>query len=113
MRRLRGVFTIDTITGEVTAKTMIDLWSKWVTGKATDTALNTLAQVRTFLGWLEKKEWTKTKLAVDIEVVGARRKGKKRLTEDQAAVFHAEAKRLADDGDDGAAAALVALYLGI
>jgi hypothetical protein len=50
MQRLRGVFTTDIVTGDLSAKTMVDLWDEWVKGKATDTALNTLAQVRTFLG---------------------------------------------------------------
>ena len=75
MQRLRGVLVTDIITGDLTAKVMIDLWSKWVTGKATDTALNTLAQVRTFLGWLEKKQWTKgAPVLQGIEVNGIRKR---------------------------------------
>ena len=113
MGRLRRIFATDVISGELTSKQLGELWASWVETKATDTALNALAQVRTFLGWMERRGWTKAKLGVEIEVVGARRKGKRRLTEDQAAVFHTEAKRRADAGDDGAAATLVALYLGI
>ena len=112
MQRLRGVFTTDIITGELTAKAMMDLWSNWVTGKATDTALNTLAQVRTFLGWMEKRQWTKgAPVLQGIEVDGMRKKGKPKLSQD-------EAERLVNwclsqANDVGAVATLCAYWLGM
>jgi integrase len=112
MGRLRAVFTVDVITGDLTAAKMIELWQRWIPGKATDTALNTLNQVRTFLKWLAKKEWTKRgELTHGIEVVGKRRKGKPKLTQD-------EAKRLVDwciahPDDPGAVATALAFVLGM
>jgi integrase len=112
MGRLRAVFATDLVTGELTAATMMELWQRWVASKATDTALNTLAQVRTFLSWLEKQELTKhTNLLNQIEVIGKRRKGKEKLTQD-------EAKKLVDwclahPDDTGAIATALAFILGL
>jgi len=44
MQRLRSVFTTEIVTGELSASKMLQLWEAWVEGKATDTALNVLAQ---------------------------------------------------------------------
>ncbi len=112
MQRLRGVFTTEIVTGELTAKVMVDLWSKWVESKATDTALNTLAQVRTFLGWLERKQWTKGVPVLDgIEVVGRRNKGKPKLSQDEAEKLVGWC--LAHPDDVGAVATLCAYWLGM
>jgi site-specific recombinase XerD len=69
--------------------------------------------VRAFWAFLLAKGWAKHDPWTSIEVQAARSRGKKQLSEDQAQAFHATAQRLADDGDDGAIAALLALYLGI
>jgi integrase len=112
MGRLRAVFDTKIITGDLTAGKMMDLWASWVAGKATDTALNTLAQVRTFLAWLRKQEWTHHSTLTDkIEVVGKRNKGKPKLTQD-------EAKKLVDwclahPEDPGAIATALAFVLGM
>jgi integrase len=112
MGRLRRVFDTEMITGELTATRMAALWGKWVVGKATDTALNTLAQVRTFLSWLTKREWIQVEgLTAKIEVVGRRNKGKPKLTQD-------EAKKLIDwclghGEDNGAVATALAFVLGM
>lgn len=98
--------------GELTSGKMIELWQRWVSGKATDTALNTRAQVRTFLAWLKNKDWLKGKDVLDgVEVLGKRRKGKPKLTYD-------EAKKLvtwclARPTDAGAVATLAAYWLGV
>jgi integrase len=112
MQRLRGVFASEIVTGELTAKVMMDLWSKWVAGKATDTALNTLAQVRTFLGWLERRQWTKHReVLTGIEVVGRRKKGKAKLSQDEAEKLVTWC--LANPDDVGAIATLCAYWLGM
>jgi integrase len=112
MQRLRGVFETDAITGELTAKLMVDLWTKWVQGKATDTALNTLAQVRTFLGWLEKRQWTKgAPILTGIEVAGIRKKGKPKLSQDEAEKLVSWC--LSQPGDAGAVGTLCAYWLGM
>jgi len=112
MGRLRAVFSTDIITGDLTAPKMIELWAQWVPDKATDTALNTLAQVRTFLAWLSNQEWIRrADLVAKIEVVGKRNKGKPKLTQD-------EAKKLVDwclahPADPGAIATALAFMLGM
>lgn len=112
MGRLRAVFSTDIITGDLTAAKMIELWAEWIPDKATDTALNTLAQVRTFLAWLSKQEWLRrADLVAKIEVVGKRNKGKPKLTQD-------EAKKLVDwclahPADPGAIATALAFMLGM
>jgi integrase len=112
MGRLRAVFSTDVITGDLSAAKMIELWAEWLPGKATDTALNTLAQVRTFLAWLSKQEWIRrADLTAQIEVVGKRNKGKPKLTQD-------EAKKLVDwclahPADPGAIATALAFMMGM
>jgi integrase len=112
MGRLRAVFDTNIVTGDLTAAKMIELWTQWVPDKATDTALNTLAQVRTFLGWLSKQQWIhRADLAAKIEVVGKRCKGKPKLTQD-------EAKKLVDwclahPADPGGVATTLAFMLGM
>jgi integrase len=84
LQRLRSVFRTEIITGDLTAAVMMDLWGSWATGKAVDTSLNTLAQVRTFLAWLEKRGWTKGVPTAEIKVIGKRKKGKPKLSQDEA-----------------------------
>ena len=75
MHRLRSVFATEIITGELTAPVMLELWERWVPGKATDSALNVLAQCRTFLAWLIKKGWSEYPgLLAGIEVSGKRKR---------------------------------------
>lgn len=114
MQRLGSVFgpKLSLVTGDLTPKIMMDLWGKWAPDKAVDTALNTLAQVRTFLGWLEKKQWAKgSQLAVDIEVDGKRKKGKPKLTRDEADTLVTWC--LAHPAELDSAIALTALWMGI
>ena len=112
MQRLRSVFATDVVTGDLTPGHMMELWEGWVAGKATDTALNTLAQVRTFLGWLEKQGWTKPlALTGGIEVSGKRHKGKPKLSHDEAAQLVAWC--LKHPTDSGAVATAMAFMLGM
>jgi integrase len=112
MYRLKGVLDTDTVTGELTAKAMIEMWQAWVTGKATDTALNTLAQLRTFLGWLHRRQWTKNPDVLrGIEVVGRRNKGKPKLSQDEAEALVNWC--LSRPEDVGAVATLCAYWLGM
>jgi integrase len=112
MQRLRSVFTSDIVSGELTASKMLQLWEAWVVGKATDTALNVLAQTRTFLGWLEKRGWTRNATVTEtIEVSGKRKKGKPKLTQDEASKLLAWC--LAHPHDEGAIATAMAFLLGM
>jgi integrase len=112
MQRLRSVFATEIITGELTPAVMLELWAKWVPGKATDSALNVLAQCRTFLKWLEKKGWSKhPNVLAEIEVSGKRRKGKPKLTQDEAHQLLTWC--FAHPDDSGAVATVMALLLGL
>lgn len=130
MGRLRAVFVTDVVTGDLTPDLMLELWERWAKkgkkvvpqheapqlalpkGKATDTALNTLAQVRTFLGWLAKQGWTKSvQLAEQIKVKGGRKKGKPKLSRDDAATLIAWCLKHSDD--KGAVATAAAFLLGV
>jgi integrase len=112
MHRLRSVFQTEIVTGELTTATMLRLWESWVQGKAVDTALNVLAQSRTFLSWLGKQGWTKeSDVLVGIEVTGKRKKGKSKLTQDEA---HQLLRWCLDHPDDpGAVATAMAFLLGM
>lgn len=112
MQRLRSVFDTDVLTGELTAGVMLELWEAWVQGKATDTALNVLAQSRTFLGWVDKRGWAKhSDVLAGIEVSGKRRKGKPKLSQDEAHQLLAWC--LANPDDPGAVATAMAFLLGM
>lgn len=112
MQRLRSVFTTSIVTGELTASKMLQLWERWVQDKATDTALNVLAQTRTFLGWLERQGWSKgLPVTEEIEVSGKRRKGKPKLSQDEAGKLLAYC--LANPKDPGAIATAMAFLLGM
>ena len=104
----------DLITGDLTPTTMRKLWEVRAAGKAVDTNLNTLSQARTFAAWLLKKGWIKTAALFDgIEVLGARRRGKPQLTEDESRKFLVHTLAEAVRGDAGAVAASCALLLGL
>jgi integrase len=109
---MRRIFNTDVITGELTKPEMLELWQAWAQGKAVDTCLNSLAQTRTCLAWLEKQGWLKrTDLLEGIEVSGKRKKGKPKLTQDEA---HVLLTWCLDHPDDpGAVATAMAFLLGM
>jgi hypothetical protein len=85
MYRLRRIFDTRVITGDLSKPEMLELWEAWARNKAVDTLLNSLAQTRTYLAWLEKQGWLKrTDLLDGIEVSGKRKKGKPKLSQDEA-----------------------------
>lgn len=87
---------------------------------AADTHRNALAQVKSFLDWCVKRGWLRDNPASAVEGIGRRRpRGKSlgkagnelRIKETRA--WYVTALDLADGGDQGATAALVALLLGM
>jgi len=92
------------------------------TGKplAADTHRNVLAQAKSFLDWCVKKGWIAENPCAEVEGIGKRRPRGKSLGKDgnelrvkQARAWYRKALELADGGDEGAIAGLVALLLGL
>jgi integrase len=80
---------------------------------AVDSRRNILAEAKTFLRWCGGKGWTKINALEHVQGLGRRRRGKPQLTTDEARRFLAKALELADDDDEGAIAAAMALLMGM
>ncbi len=72
-----------------------------------------MAQVKTFLNWCVKKRWLRANPAATIEGIGKRRRRKPQLTLRELRKWHAAAMRLAEGGNEGAVAALLACLVGL
>src|SRR5450432_1078327 len=71
------------------------------------------AEAKTFHRWCRDKGWTKINAFEHVQGLGRRRRGKPQLTTDEARKFLAKALELAEDDDDGAIAAAMALLMGM
>jgi integrase len=116
IQRLRAVFkpALQIVTGDLTASRMLALWGAWEEDKATATRRSVLNETRTFLAWLEKKEWTKrgsAEVTGKIEVIGKPNKGKPKLSQDEAQQLLAWC--LAHPDDQEAIATAMAFVLGM
>ena len=85
---------------------------------ADDTQLNTLAQVRTFLGWCLKMKWLPANPAANVEGKGRHKHGKPQLRIDEAKRWLDEALRLASKAEiererEGALKAMMTLCMGM
>lgn len=87
---------------------------------AADTHRNVLAQVKSFLAWCVERGWLRANPLAGVKGIGKRRPRGKSLGKEgtelrirDARAWYAKALELADDGDQGAIAALVALLLGM
>jgi integrase len=79
-----------------------------------DSHRNILAEAKSFLRWcVRKQKWIVRNPLDEVEGVGKRRHGKTQLRVDEARKWLAKAVGLADDGEDGAVAALLALVMGM
>jgi integrase len=85
-----------------------------------DSHRNGLSQAKTFLGWCVQRGWLRVNHAAAIKGIGKRRpRGKSlgtsgnELRVREARAWYVKAVDLADGGDQGAVAALVALLLGL
>lgn len=91
-------------------------YKRLVDTMAVDSHRNILAQTRTFAAWLVGKKWLRADPLVDVKGTGARRKGedsKPQLRIDEARKWRRRAHELADQGEDGAVAALLTLIMGM
>lgn len=87
---------------------------------AADTHRNVLAQTKSFLAWCVQQHWLRENPLADVHGIGKRRPRGKSLGKDgstlrvrEARAWYKKALDLADGGDEGAVAALVALLLGL
>jgi integrase len=79
---------------------------------AVDSLKNILAESNTFANWCVRKKWLKRNPLVGIKIEGKRKHGKLQLRIDEARRWMAKALELAQAGEAGAVAALVALIMG-
>jgi len=79
---------------------------------SSDTHRNALIEARSFLKWCVGKAWLPANPLAGVEGIGKRRHGKEQPTVDEARKWYAAAMKLADEGEDGAVAALVTLLMG-
>jgi integrase len=120
VRKLTADADLDAITGEVGIEDAKDRWDAYATRRthskrppSVDSQINTLKALRAFWAFLVKSGWAKVDVWGAIEVEGQRKAGKPRLKKDDAKALKALALQWANDGDEGAIAALMALYLGL
>lgn len=85
-----------------------------------DTHRNVLAQTRSFLAWCVERGWLRENPLASVKGIGKRRprgkslgKAGNTLRVKEARAWYAKALELADAGDQGAIAALVAMLLGM
>ena len=88
---------------------------KTKTGKtlAVDSHRNVLAEARSFLKWCTGKRWIVRNPLDGVEGVGRRRHGKEQLRIDEARRWQAKAIGFADQGKEGAVAAMMCLSMGM
>ena len=80
---------------------------------AVDSHRNILAEARTFLKWCTGKGLLRATPLEGVQGTGKRRHGKPQLRIDEARKWQAKAVLLAEEGEDGAVAALVTLVMGL
>ena len=80
---------------------------------AVDTHRNALGETRTFGKWCVKQGYLSRNPWAEVEGVGKRRRGKLQLRVDEARTWLKKALELAEQGDDGAVAAMMTLLLGL
>lgn len=77
-----------------------------------DTHRNALGEARTFGAWCLKRGYLRCNPWAEVEAVGKRSAGKLQLRVDEARKWMAKAVELAEQGDEGAVAAMMTLMLG-
>lgn len=113
-RRLRRFFrsVLDAIVDELTEPRAKACYTTLVDeGLAVDSHRNYLAEARSFLRWCKRESMARTNVLEEVQGVGRRSHGKPQLRLDEARLWYKKARELAEGGDEGAVAALLALLL--
>ncbi len=80
---------------------------------AVDSHRNILAEAKSFLKWCVSKRWIVRNPLEEVNGVGRRRHGKAQLRIDEARRWQAKALEFADQGEEGAVAAMMSLLMGM
>jgi integrase len=80
---------------------------------AVDSHRNILAEARSFLKWCVGKRWLARNPLDEVTGVGKRKHGKAQLRIDEARRWQARALAFADEGEQGAVAAMMSLVMGM
>ena len=113
LRRLRAWHESTAAVADVTPHQVKKKYDRRVKEVAADSHRNELGEVKTFWKWVVKRGWISRSPAADVEPVGRRRKGKPQLMEGESQRFFDTAVGLAEQGDEGALCALLALLHGM
>src|SRR5262249_20072446 len=87
--------------------------SKFGRPLSVDTHRNMLAESKSFLGWCVARKWLEANPLDEVNGKGKRRHGKPQLRIDEIRRWVQKAFELADQGSEGAVAALITVYLGL
>jgi site-specific recombinase XerD len=85
----------------------------WVLQATVDYHRNALSEARTFLKWCVKQSWISENPLDGVEGIGRRNHGKEQLRIDEARKWIAKAMVLAEQGHEGAVAAMMTLLMGM
>lgn len=108
--RLGSIFPTSLLLPELTAHRAQVLYDELRARVSVDTHRNTLAQAKTFCGWLVKNSYLAENPFANVEGVGRRTKGKTQLTIDESRKLMATC---IESEDVGATATLCCLVLGL
>lgn len=88
-------------------------YERLVSELAVDSHRNALAEVKTFFDWCVTQKWISANPAFKIVGEGKRKRRKTQLRVRDARIWYRKALQLANDGDDGAIAALMTIVVGL
>lgn len=118
--RLRAFFALGTIEtnsggplGQLTPERAQAFYDALRKTTAVDTHRNCLTLAKAFGVYCVKQGWLRENPLASIEPMGRRKRGKEQLRVSEARTFIATCRRLGDQGDAGAIAAMTSLLLGL
>ncbi len=113
MHAMRRFFPVPLELWALTERRGKQRYQELVEKYAVDTHRNSLAEVKTFLNWCVAQRWIGKNPYSGIRGQGRRKKGKPQLRHNEARIWFATAMKLAEQGDQGALAAIMTLVLGM
>lgn len=111
--RLRAWMDREAMLDEINNQGLKERYAERQTQVAVATHRSELAEVKTFFRWAVKLKLVHRSPAENIEPVGRKRRGKPQLRKSEAKAFQAQALYKANQGDEGALAALTVALHGL